>query len=80
MLQLVLAGVQHQPIELDRIDDAGPRRCHSGEGTLPGFIRGGLEPLKQLETGFAEATDDGFGRFDRGGRIPGRFGMIKFGG
>ena len=76
----MLSGVQHQPVELNWIDHASPRRCHSWEGTLPGLIRGRFESLKQLETRFAETTNDGFGRFDRRGRIPGRFSMVELSG
>jgi hypothetical protein len=79
MLQLVLAGVQHQPVELNRIDDACPGRGHSGERALPGFIRGGFESLKQLEASFSEAAHDGLSGFDRGSRIPGRFGLVELG-
>ena len=75
----MLAGVQHEPVELNG-STRQVTRDRSGQGPLPGLVGGTFEPLKQLETGAAQATHDGLGGFDGRRGIPGRVGMLDLGG
>jgi hypothetical protein len=58
MFELVLARVQHQPVELKRESVGCDRR---GQWPLPGIVGCRFEALEQLEARFAKAMDDGLG-------------------
>src|SRR6202022_2695042 len=78
MFQLVLASVQHQPVELDRGSRTGSvRHDRYGERAFPGVVGGSFESLEQLEACVTETTDDGFGGFDCGDRVPGRISVLE---